>query len=364
MIEIMPIAHFGGNRGWGYDGVLLYAPHVAYGPPEDFKAFVDAAHGLGLTVVLDLVLNHFGPEGNYLPLLAPAFFHPEKMTPWGAAIAYDVEPVRRYISECALYWLEEFHLDGLRFDAIDQIDDSSEKACTGRNRRAHPRRDPRTRHPSDDRGRPQRHVPASTRRGRQGAALHRRMERRPSQRRPCLRDRRDACLLQGLRQGAGEAGGAGARRRLCLSGRGLAADRQETRCFEPGPAAGRLRGFHPEPRPGGQPRRGRKADRTGRRRQGEAAARHASSVAAYSAALHGRGIWRDQSLPVLHRFPRRSRESRAGRPPQGVRGPRGPRGRDRSRPKRQKRPSMSPGSTGRSWNRRTARTGWSSPRRC
>ncbi|WP_117191765.1 malto-oligosyltrehalose trehalohydrolase [Rhizobium terrae] len=127
MIEVMPVAHFGGNRGWGYDGVLLYAPHAAYGAPEDFKAFIDAAHGHGLSVVLDIVLNHFGPEGNYLPLLAPDFFHKEKMTPWGAAIAYDVEPVRRYIAECALYWLEEFHLDGLRFDAIDQIEDISEK---------------------------------------------------------------------------------------------------------------------------------------------------------------------------------------------------------------------------------------------
>ncbi|MFB9947650.1 malto-oligosyltrehalose trehalohydrolase [Rhizobium puerariae] len=127
MVEIMPVAHFGGNRGWGYDGALLYAPHAAYGPPEDFKAFVDAAHGHGLSVVLDIVLNHFGPEGNYLPLLAPSFFHREKMTPWGAAIAYDVDPVRRYIVECALYWLEEFHLDGLRFDAVDVIEDRSGK---------------------------------------------------------------------------------------------------------------------------------------------------------------------------------------------------------------------------------------------
>lgn len=127
MVEVLPVAHFGGNRGWGYDGVLLYAPHTAYGPPEDFKAFVDAAHGHGISVVLDIVLNHFGPEGNYLPLLAPGFFHKERMTPWGAGIAYDVDPVRRYIVECALYWLEEFHLDGLRFDAIDQIEDTSDK---------------------------------------------------------------------------------------------------------------------------------------------------------------------------------------------------------------------------------------------
>ena len=80
MIEVLPVSQFGGNRGWGYDGVLLYAPHAAYGSPDDFKAFVDAAHGLGLSVVLDIVLNHFGPEGNYLPLLAPQFFHEERMT--------------------------------------------------------------------------------------------------------------------------------------------------------------------------------------------------------------------------------------------------------------------------------------------
>lgn len=127
MIEVMPLAQFGGNRGWGYDGVLLYAPHAAYGTPDEFKAFVDAAHGYGISVVLDIVLNHFGPEGNYLPLLSPAFFHQERSTPWGAGIAYDVEAARRYIAEAPLYWLHEYYLDGLRFDAIDQIEDTAQK---------------------------------------------------------------------------------------------------------------------------------------------------------------------------------------------------------------------------------------------
>ena len=127
MLEVLPVSQFGGNRGWGYDGVLLYAPHSAYGTPDDFKAFIDAAHGHGLSVVLDIVLNHFGPEGNYLPLLAPDFFHKERHTPWGAGIAYDVDAARRYIAEAPLYWLQEYRLDGLRFDAIDQIEDSSEK---------------------------------------------------------------------------------------------------------------------------------------------------------------------------------------------------------------------------------------------
>ncbi|PSN06631.1 malto-oligosyltrehalose trehalohydrolase [Siccibacter turicensis] len=127
MLEVLPVSQFGGNRGWGYDGVLLYAPHAAYGTPDDFKAFIDAAHGHGLSVVLDIVLNHFGPEGNYLPLLAPDFFHKERHTPWGAGIAYDVDAARRYIADAPLYWLKEYHLDGLRFDAIDQIEDTSDK---------------------------------------------------------------------------------------------------------------------------------------------------------------------------------------------------------------------------------------------
>lgn len=125
LIELMPVAQFGGSRGWGYDGTLLYAPHAAYGTPDDMKAFIDAAHGYGLSVVLDIVLNHFGPEGNYLPLLAAEFFDPTRMTPWGNSIAYDNEAVRRYMAEVPLYWLMEYQLDGLRFDAIDQINDPS-----------------------------------------------------------------------------------------------------------------------------------------------------------------------------------------------------------------------------------------------
>jgi maltooligosyltrehalose trehalohydrolase len=122
-IEIMPVGQFAGERGWGYDGVLIYAPHTAYGTPEDMKAFIDAAHGLGLNVVLDVIYNHFGPEGNYLPTYAPDFFHPERHTPWGAAIAYEKEPVREFFIENALYWLEEYNLDGLRLDAVDHIRD-------------------------------------------------------------------------------------------------------------------------------------------------------------------------------------------------------------------------------------------------
>jgi maltooligosyltrehalose trehalohydrolase len=124
-IELMPVAQFAGNRGWGYDGVLHYAPHVAYGGPEQLKRLVDAAHERGLMVFLDVVYNHFGPEGNYLSLYAPQFFHPERKTPWGGAIAFEKHPVRRYFIDNALYWLGEYLIDGLRFDAIDQIQDQA-----------------------------------------------------------------------------------------------------------------------------------------------------------------------------------------------------------------------------------------------
>ena len=125
-IEIMPLAHFPGDRGWGYDGVLQFAPHSAYGSPDDFKALVDAAHGLGMMVFLDVVYNHFGPEGNYLGRYAPGFFRQGASTPWGDAIAYEKPEVRAYFIENVLYWLRDFRLDGLRFDAIDQIEDGSD----------------------------------------------------------------------------------------------------------------------------------------------------------------------------------------------------------------------------------------------
>lgn len=124
-IELCPVAQFSGRRGWGYDGVLLYAPHRAYGGAEELKRLVDLAHARGLMVFLDVVYNHFGPDGNYLHLYAPAFFDPARETPWGAAIAFDRPPVRRFFIENALYWLEEYRIDGLRLDAIDQIGDPS-----------------------------------------------------------------------------------------------------------------------------------------------------------------------------------------------------------------------------------------------
>jgi len=125
-VEIMPVWDFPGGRNWGYDGVLPYAPDSSYGRPEDFKALIEAAHARGIAVLLDVVYNHFGPDGNYLPVYAPAFFTERHQTPWGAAINYDgpdSRPVREFVIGNALYWLEEYDLDGLRFDAVHAIID-------------------------------------------------------------------------------------------------------------------------------------------------------------------------------------------------------------------------------------------------
>ena len=126
MVEILPLAQFGGDRGWGYDGVLPYAPHPAYGPPEDVAAFVDAAHGLGMQVLIDVVYNHFGPDGNYLGDYASSFFNQERHTPWGAGIDYSESAVRRFFLDNARMWLVEYGFDGLRLDAIDHIRDASD----------------------------------------------------------------------------------------------------------------------------------------------------------------------------------------------------------------------------------------------
>ncbi|WP_136420134.1 malto-oligosyltrehalose trehalohydrolase [Herbaspirillum sp. ST 5-3] len=120
-IELMPVADFPGPRNWGYDGVLPYAPDAAYGTPEELKALIDDAHGLNMSVFLDVVYNHFGPDGNYLGSYASAFFRDDIHTPWGQAIDFRRPQVRDFFTENALYWLTEFHFDGLRFDAVHAI---------------------------------------------------------------------------------------------------------------------------------------------------------------------------------------------------------------------------------------------------
>jgi len=127
-IELMPLSDFPGRRNWGYDGVLPFAPDSCYGTPDELKNLVQGAHARGLMVFLDVVYNHFGPEGNYLHLYAPSFFTGRHHTPWGDAINYDgpdSHHVRDFFIHNALYWLEEYHFDGLRFDAVHAIVDDS-----------------------------------------------------------------------------------------------------------------------------------------------------------------------------------------------------------------------------------------------
>jgi len=149
-IELMPIGDFPGRRNWGYDGTLPFAPDSSYGRPEDLKALIDAAHARGLMVLLDVVYNHFGPDGNYLPLYAPQFFNARHHTPWGAAVNFDADDsptVREFVIHNSLYWLSEYHLDGLRFDAVHaMIDEGSRHILEELAQRVHQQQLPRAVH--------------------------------------------------------------------------------------------------------------------------------------------------------------------------------------------------------------------------
>jgi maltooligosyltrehalose trehalohydrolase len=126
-VELLPVAEFSGSRGWGYDGVDLFAPHHAYGGPDGLKRFVDACHEVGLGVVMDVVYNHLGPSGNHLAAFGP-YFTDTHQTPWGDAVSYDAADsgeVRRFVVDNALHWLRDFHCDGLRLDAVHAIVDDS-----------------------------------------------------------------------------------------------------------------------------------------------------------------------------------------------------------------------------------------------
>ncbi|MGF1579702.1 MAG: malto-oligosyltrehalose trehalohydrolase [Gemmataceae bacterium] len=127
-VELMPVADFPGDRGWGYDGVQLFAPARCYGTPEDLQRLVDHAHQLGLAVLLDVVYNHFGPDGNYLGVYGPHFESTKHKSPWGARLNFDGEhsdKVRDFFINNAIYWLDQFHFDGLRLDATQAIIDDS-----------------------------------------------------------------------------------------------------------------------------------------------------------------------------------------------------------------------------------------------
>jgi maltooligosyltrehalose trehalohydrolase len=140
-IELMPLADFPGDRGWGYDGVSLYAPSRAYGSPDDLRRLVDEAHRLGLAVLIDAVYNHLGPDGNYLAAFSPFYFSDTHQTAWGTGLNFDGDhngPVRDFFTENALHWIHEYHADGLRLDATHAIrDESSEHILQRIARRCH-----------------------------------------------------------------------------------------------------------------------------------------------------------------------------------------------------------------------------------
>jgi maltooligosyltrehalose trehalohydrolase len=303
-LEIMPVSDFPGQRNWGYDGVLPFAPDAAYGRPEDFKRLIAAAHERGLMVLLDVVYNHFGPEGNYLHAYAPDFFNPRHETPWGAAINFDGEgsrAVRDFVVHNVLYWLEEFHLDGLRLDAIHAICDDSSPDIIEELAAAFKAVPGRARH------------------------VHMVLENERNQARYLARDE-SGRLVHGTAQwnddihhcfhvvATGETDGYYSRLRgragtparplpdrgFRLSGRSLdLRARQTARRSECPPAAGRVHQLPAEPRPDRQsrvrraPQPPRFAGNDGGRDQRPAAR------AATTALIHGRGICDHAALPVL-----------------------------------------------------------------
>ena len=250
-IELMPLSDFAGKRSWGYDGVLPYAPDSAYGTPGELKSLVQAAHDVGLMIFLDVVYNHFGPKGNFLNLYAPQFFTSRHKTPWGAAINFDGEGsrwVREYFVQNALYWLDEYRFDGLRFDAVHAIIDESPSTFWMRFRsRVRERFPERLVHLVLENDAESGALPRRPR------ELHRPMERRLSSWVSRARHGRARRLLHRLRRCAGEVPRALPRGGLRLSRRDLTLLQRKARGAERSSAAARFRGFHTEPRSDRQP---------------------------------------------------------------------------------------------------------------
>ncbi len=302
-LELMPVASFSGSRNWGYDGVLLFAPQPSYGTPEDFKRLIDAAHERGLMVLLDVVYNHFGPDGNYLHVYAPQFFNPKHQTPWGAAINFDGDDnrtVRDFFIHNALYWLEEYQLDGLRLDAIHAIADDSTPHIVEELARA----------VRDGPGR-DRHVHLVLENDHNQARY---LPREPDGRAPLATAQWNDDIHHAIHVLAtGETDGyyadyaqrplaparSLARRGLRLPGRPVAlSGRRAARRILDAPAAAGLRRFPADARPGRQPRLRRAAGSTGAGGRAARADRLRAAGAGAADAVHGRGIRRQQSLPV------------------------------------------------------------------
>ena len=321
-LELMPLADFAGSRNWGYDGVLWYAPDSAYGRPDDLKALIDEAHLRGLMVFLDVVYNHFGPEGNYLGRYAPDFFT-EAQTPWGSAIDYRVPEVRAFAIENALYWLRDYRFDGLRLDAVHAIAEQGEismlhdlsravgklAAETGRHIHLVLENDDNTRQPARRRAGPAARQISRAVERRLSSRLARAADRRDPRLLPRLcDDRRCSDIARALASGFVYQGEASAHRD------GAAARRAERHA-----RAHRLRQFPAEPRPDRQPRARRPARKHRRVRGDRGRAGDHAAGADDADAVHGRGMGLEGAVPVLLRFQGRSRRRRAQGPAQGIR---------------------------------------------
>ena len=315
-LELMPLADFAGSRNWGYDGVLWYAPDSAYGRPDDLKALIDAAHLRGLMVMLDVVYNHFGPEGNYLGRYAPSFFT-EAQTPWGSAIDYRVKEVRAFAIENALSWLRDYRFDGLRLDAVNSIVEPGGLSLLHDISAAAGKLAAET----------GRHIHLVLENGDNRASILDAAEDPPQgkYRAQWNDDYHHAwrVLMTGEKQGyyvdyqqradLGYRALAGIR--LRLSGRAVGVSRRQARRAKRPSGANRLHQLRAKPRPDRQSRARRPARKRRRRTRHRGGAHGAAAVAVDSHAVHGRGMGLESALPVLLRFRRRPRRCRPQGPP-------------------------------------------------
>ena len=315
-LELMPLADFAGSRNWGYDGVLWYAPDSAYGRPEDLKALIDAAHLRGLMVMLDVVYNHFGPEGNYLGRYAPSFFT-EAHTPWGSAIDYRVQEVRAFAIENALSWLRDYRFDGLRLDAVNSIVEPGGLSLLHDLSAAAGKLAAET----------GRHIHLVLENGDNRASILDAAQDPPQgkYRAQWNDDYHHAwrVLMTGEKQGyyvdyqrspisdIARSLSSG----FVYQGEPSAFRARQARRAERPSGADRLHQLPAEPRPDRQSRAGRPARRQCRRADDRGGASGPADRASHSHAVHGRGMGLKRPLPVLLRFRRRSRRCRPQGPP-------------------------------------------------
>ena len=318
-LELMPLADFAGSRNWGYDGVLWYAPDSAYGRPDDLKALIDAAHLRGLMVMLDVVYNHFGPEGNYLGRYAPSFFT-EAQTPWGSAIDYRVREVRAFAIENALHWLRDYRFDGLRLDAVQRHRRAGRAVAAARSQRAPPASSPRkpagtfiwcwkTTTTAPACWMPREDPPQGKYRAQWNDDYHHAWHVLMTGEKPRLLRRLPALADLGHRPLAGI--------RLRLSGRSRRRFAAATR----GEPSGHLAptafiNFLQNHDQIGNRALGDRLEGAADARAIEAALAVTAAGAACPDAVHGRGMGLESALPVLLRFRRRSRRRRPQGPPQ------------------------------------------------